>query len=140
VRRAPGQRFGSWHASQFGTVGPAGDHQTGATVAADQRGVGVGDHLLVFERAVAVADALTGVTGEQVLDEKRHATERPVGQLSPGGVAGMIEPADDHGVEGGIDALDALDGRFEQLERGYFTGFDQGGLVDRIHPASVIGK
>src|ERR1700759_1821071 len=140
VRSAPGQRFGGRHAAEFGAVGPAGDHQTGAAVATDQRGVGLGDRLLVFERAVAVADALTGITGEQVLDEERHATEWPFGQLSPGGVAGMVEPADDYRVEHGIDALDALDGRFEQLERRHLTLFDQRGLVDRIHPASVIGN
>ncbi len=78
-------------------------------VAADQSGVGVRDHLLVLERDVAVADGLTGIAGEQVFDEERHATERPVGQLSPGCVAGMVEPADHHGVEHGVDALDALD-------------------------------
>ena len=52
----------------------------------------------------------------------------------------MIEPADDYRVEDGIDALDALDGRFEQLEQRHLTFFDQRGLVDRIHPASVIGN
>jgi hypothetical protein len=52
----------------------------------------------------------------------------------------MIEPADDYRVEDGVYAFDALDGRFEQLERRHLTGFDQGGLLDRIHPASVIGK
>src|SRR5271163_2053823 len=138
--RLTSQRLCGRHAAEFGAVGPAGDHQTGAAVATDQRGVGLGDRLLVFERAIAVADALTGITGEQVLDEERHATEWPVGQLCPGGVAGMIEPADDHRVEDGIDALDALDGRFEQLERRHLTFFDQRGLVDRIHPASVIGN
>ena len=52
----------------------------------------------------------------------------------------MVEPADYHRVEDGIDALDPLDGRFEQLERRHLAFVHQGGLVDRIHPAGVIGK
>ncbi len=87
----------------------------------DQRGVGVRDRTRVLQRDVAVGDALAGIAGEQVLDQERHAAKRAVGQRSSRGVAGVVEPADDHRVERGVDALDPLDGRFEQFERRHLT-------------------
>ena len=140
VRRPPGDRFGGRHAAEFGAVGPAGDHQAGLAEPAHQCGVGRRDHSLVLEREVAVGDALTGVAGKQIFDQERHAAKRTVGQRSSGGVTRVVEPADHHRIEGGIDALDPLDGRFEQFERRHLTVAHQGGLVDRIHPAGLIGE
>jgi hypothetical protein len=86
-------------------------------VPADQRGVGVGDDVRLLQRDVAVADSLTGIGGEEVLDQEGHAAERTVGQVAVGGLTCMLEPADHDGVEGRVDALDAVDGGFEQLWR-----------------------
>ncbi len=83
---------------------------------------------------------MTGIAGEQVLDQERHTAKWPVGQLTSRGVAGVVEPADGHRVEFGIDPFDPLDGRVEQLQRRHLAAFHQGGLVDRIHPSGLIGE
>ena len=47
------------------------------------------------------------------LMQERHAAKWSVGQRSSGSVTRVVEPADHHRVEHGIDALDPLDGRVE---------------------------
>ena len=139
MRRTPGQRLGGGHAAEFGTVRPAGDDEAGLAEPAHQRGVGRRDRVRILQRDVAVADALSCVPGEQILDQERHAAKRPVGQVGSGSVAGVLEPANDHRVEHRVDALYPLDGRVEQLERRHLTIGHQRGLIDGVHPPRVIG-
>ena len=88
---------------------------------------------------VAVADRLPGVGRPQVLEQERDTAERPVGQVAGGHRAGVVEPADDDGVELRIERLDPLDRRVEQLRRADLTGGDQLGLGGGVEPAGVVG-
>ena len=113
--RPPRERLGGRHAAELGAVRPPGGDEAGGAEPADQRGVGRRDERGLLQRAVAVADRLAGVRGPQVLQQERHAAERAVGQVAGGGLAGVVEPADDDGVELRVDRLDPFDRRVEQL-------------------------
>ena len=90
---------------------------------------------------VAVGQRLPGEARVEVLEQERHPAERAVGKIGVGGdVAGVVEPADHDRVECGVEALDALDRRVEQLARCDLALGDQGGLVDGVHPAGLIGE
>ena len=82
----------------------------------------VGDDVRLLQRDVASADPLPRVGCEEILDEKRHAAERAVGQIGAcGDLAGMVKPADHDRVQHRIDAFDALDRRLQQLAWRYFA-------------------
>ena len=141
VGRAPGDRLGGRHAAQLGAVGASGDDESSVTEPTDQRGVRVGDDVRVLQRDVAVADPLARVRRVQILDEERHSTKRATRQRRAArGLAGVIEPTDDHRVQHRVDLLDPFDRRLEQFERRHVAVRDESSLIDRVHPPGVSSQ
>ena len=83
------------------------------------------------ELRAAVVRVTDGLAHE-VLDEKRHASERSVGQRCPCLGAGLVEALVDDGVQRRVDALDAVDGRIDQLEWRGLTRADEFGLCSGV--------
>ena len=139
--RSVGDRFGHRQAAELGAVGAPQRDQTGSAEPRDERAVDGRDRHRVAERNVAVRHRLPGVRRPQVLQQERHAAERSLGQIGPGGdLAGVIEPAQDDGVDRSIELLDPLDRRFGQLERRNVTVGDELGLSRCIEPTGVFGE
>ena len=120
ARRAVGVRLGRRQRAELGRVGPAEETKPGGAELRRRGSVSCGAtkptsrqrpraHVVRVARGVA----------EEVLQEERHAAERPVRQIAsprprraPRSKSGM-----DDGVQLRVHALDARDRRVDQLER-----------------------
>ena len=74
------------------------------------------DDARFLQRAVAVGQRLAGVARVEVLEQERHAAERPVRQLTGGDLPGVVEPRDRQRVQLRIGRLHPLDRRLQQLD------------------------
>ena len=141
VRRAPRDRLRRREAAHLRAVRAPGDDEPGRLVARDQRRVGRVDDRRVAQGHAAVGEGLPGEHRVEVLEQERHAAERPGGQVGDGGdLPGVVEPRDRQRVDGGVDRLHPLDRRLQQLARCDVALGDQRGLVDGVHPAGLVGE
>ena len=75
----------------------------------------------------------------KVLEEKRDAAERPVGQLRRCSlVARFLKKRRDHGVEPWVDVLNAGNGGVYQFERRCFPRAYQGGLGQGVEVGELV--
>lgn len=96
-------------------VGLAKDDQPRCLVALDQRGVVV-RHRVLVEFGGARGDGALEANAE-ILQKKRNAAERPVGQTLIDGLFRQIKVALGDGVDFGVKTRRSLHGLFEKLMR-----------------------
>ena len=107
-------RLGSRQDAYFRCVRFPHEYQPGLLLAHDQFAVVLGHE--VFRKCGPRGLPHAAVGGAEVLYNKRHARERSFGQLAFRRLAGLVIKRSDHGVEFGIQALDALDSCFNEFD------------------------
>jgi hypothetical protein len=122
---------------------------------AELRGVGLGDghepgvqepvrellgpgRLHIAEEGGALGDAGSRPLGQEVLQDHRHPSERPVGQLAGGHLAGALVEGGDDGVQLAVDGLGPVDGGVDQLDRRHLPGADQVGLGGGVESSEIV--
>ena len=75
---------------------------------------------------------------QEVLEQERHAPERPLGQPGEGLFARAIEAAQDHCVELRVEPFDAGDGGVDQLDGRNVSVPHQLRLRGRVQPKQVV--
>jgi hypothetical protein len=80
---------------------------------------------------------IAGRMADGVLDEERHARERPgrAGRI----VSGAVESPMDDGVEAWVDALDPFDRGVDELPRRDAAVCDERGLGGGIEQSKFVG-
>ena len=133
--------LGHGHAAQLRAVRPAERDETRRHGSAPRASCRPARSAAPPQGAVAVRHRLPGVVGGQILQQERHAAERTVGQVAAvGDLAGVVEPADDHGVERTVEPLDALDRRLGQLDRFRVAALHELGLGGGVEPLGLVGE
>ncbi len=117
VRRSVRDRLGRGDEPQLGSVGPPDDHEAGVEVLLRQV-VGVLRPVAgVLQELHSLVVRLTFDLAAEILEQDRHTLERPVGQWAGSFLAGPVEEWMDHRVQLGVELLDAVDRRIDELER-----------------------
>ena len=76
---------------------------------------------------------LTGHRAQDVLDQEGNAAERAIREVRRGrGRPGLVERRMNHGIQLGIELLDAHDGGIDQFEGGYLAGSNELRLSGRV--------
>ena len=136
ARRAEAPRLGRREDAELGRVGLAADDEAGVDVALRQL---LGHRRGVVAREVGpLVERRAGELRAEVLQEERHAAERPVGQLARRLVPGAVEELVDDRVQLRVELLDARDRLADQLGRRDLLGADQLRLCRRVQPCRVL--
>ena len=137
ARQVPGiagrpeqHRLGRGAEAELRRVGAAEDHQAGALVADHDLGVDRGAR--VGEEARARRQRHSGLGAAEVLEQERHAGQRRRAVVAFGGRARLIVDPRDHGIEGRVQRLDALDRRLEHLRGRDLAAPHQLGDAERV--------
>ena len=86
VRGAIGDGLGGHRRSEFGQVGLAADHEAGGAEAFDEPCVLRLDPARVLRHLQAAVVRVAGGVRDRVLEQERHAAERPGRQIGVGGL------------------------------------------------------
>ncbi len=97
-------------------VGLAEQDEPGVAELSREVGVLGGDESELLHERHAAVQRIARAGGDQVLQEKGHAPKRSGNELRRGLCPRALEERDDHGVEFGVDLLDASDGGLDELE------------------------
>ena len=119
--RPPCFRFRSHLAGELGSVRPACNHQARRAEPGHQGGIGEGRPRRLLQPPVTAGLRLPGIGRHPVLEQERHAPEYPVRQRAGGSMPGVVEPPHHHRIDRGVERLDPLDRRLQQLQRRRLT-------------------
>jgi hypothetical protein len=113
VGHARRQRLRGAHQRQFGDVRAPEVHEAGRPERGRQRAVHVGLPAAVPEEGHPLVVRLAGDLRAVALEQEGHAAEGAVGQWPAGFVTGLLEAAQDDGVDRAVLSLDGRDRRVD---------------------------
>ena len=128
-RGAEQARLGGRHQAEFGARTLAEDGHTTVKETLRQGAGMIGDIVPVEARAEGGAGPLQQI---EVLEQKRHAGERPLGKPTVNLRPRIVVMPDHHGVDLRIDFFGARDRLVEQFARADLFAADEGCEADRV--------
>ena len=103
--------------AELGRVRATAAHEAGLTKAADEVVRVVRPVVVVLQETHALVVGLAFDGAHEILEQRRDATERPVGNRLRCLIARLVEARVDDGVQLGVELLDAVDRGVDELHR-----------------------
>jgi hypothetical protein len=139
VGRAERQRLRGRLRPELRHVGLAERDQAGGAKAGAEGRVGWRAVVDVAQRPVAAVVRLPVLLRAEILQQKRHAAKRSVGQRRRARrIARLVEQRRDHRVQRRVVSLDAVDRRVDQLQRRHLAAPHQRRLRHRIQSGQFV--